>query len=927
MMTQPTPLAPERLKSELNVNGTYIDITDDVRGEAGITIGRGRKNEAGKTNTTCDFTINNHDGVYSDRNPLSPYFGLLGRNTLFRQSVPGYSYLRTERTTAAHARRSDAASLDITGDIDIRIECQWASYSEVPLAAKWDNTGQRSWALYTNADKDLIFAWSTDGSSGTVTALASVPIPVADGERLALRYTLDADNGAGSQTHTMYYSDRIDGDWTIISQFNNGTPTSIFSSTATLDVGNIPALIIGSTSAIGRTYRFELRNGINGTLVADPNFSELVDTEEIFPDSFANWSLLFGASIIPSSTRCVVEIPTWPQEWDNTGNDIWTPVQGAGIFRRVSAGSNKPLNSVLYRQIEASNPLYHWPLNEGTLSVEGSPAVGDTTMKVVNGHAAWGSTEIAAWIEPSVGADDGGELSLDAEVLMTDTGQWTFDSTFRMGTDVLTTYTLRGSAPATATTARTDWVLTVNGIANTVALSRTSVQPDTSSTSNVSTEAIVLDNAVVHHIRLNVSDGPGNDVDWEIIVDGTILDMGTTSIAGLWQTFRKIEIRSVGSSSEPNGLSNLAVWNTTPGSLVYYAAYAGWAGETVAARIERLCSEQNIEFTLIGEANDTPRVGPQLIDSFLNLLDEAVKVDLGVLFEPRYIFGIGYRTRESLYNQTESSTLQLDYSLGHLSGSVRPLEDDLPLLNDSKVTRVNGGFSRVVLESGRLSIQEPPNGVGVYDEAIDVIAEVDAQCLEIAGHRLLLGTWDEARYTALLVELNRTVWLNSTALSQRALDIDIGDPITLDNVLSPPMPPDLVELLAQGSTEFMDNFRWRIGWNTVPGGPYKVATVDGEERVCGDLDMVLASDATSTATSLFVESVSGSQQWATPLDDAESADDFPMPAYVGGELVTITDADDSDPQELTVVRSVNGIVKAQTTGTVIEVAQPARVGW
>lgn len=72
------------------VNGAWTNITTAVRVEDGITIQRGRQDEQGSLGPgTCTMTLNNVDGRFSPRNPLGPYYGSIGRNTLVRVSMGG----------------------------------------------------------------------------------------------------------------------------------------------------------------------------------------------------------------------------------------------------------------------------------------------------------------------------------------------------------------------------------------------------------------------------------------------------------------------------------------------------------------------------------------------------------------------------------------------------------------------------------------------------------------------------------------------------------------------------------------------------------------------------------------------------------------------------------------------------------------------
>jgi len=77
---------------ELFIQGTWVDITSYVMTRDGlqrISIFRGQADEGNRTDPgRCTFQLNNRDGRFSPRNPVSPYYGLIGRNTPIRVSVP-----------------------------------------------------------------------------------------------------------------------------------------------------------------------------------------------------------------------------------------------------------------------------------------------------------------------------------------------------------------------------------------------------------------------------------------------------------------------------------------------------------------------------------------------------------------------------------------------------------------------------------------------------------------------------------------------------------------------------------------------------------------------------------------------------------------------------------------------------------------------
>jgi hypothetical protein len=136
------PAAPLDARAELDLNGTWTDITSDVYQRdtgSGITISRGRADElTGGTAGTLALELNNRTGNYSPRNPLGAYYGIFGRNTPVRVSVPALEpSLRCENDALSGAACPDSAALDITGAIDIRIDARLSSYMPCILASKW----------------------------------------------------------------------------------------------------------------------------------------------------------------------------------------------------------------------------------------------------------------------------------------------------------------------------------------------------------------------------------------------------------------------------------------------------------------------------------------------------------------------------------------------------------------------------------------------------------------------------------------------------------------------------------------------------------------------------------------------------------------------------------------------------------------------
>lgn len=82
------PTDPLAVLVELLIGGVWTDVTSDVYLRSPITITRGHADEGARVDAgKCSLQFNNRQGKYSPRNPNSPYFGLIGRNTPVRVTV------------------------------------------------------------------------------------------------------------------------------------------------------------------------------------------------------------------------------------------------------------------------------------------------------------------------------------------------------------------------------------------------------------------------------------------------------------------------------------------------------------------------------------------------------------------------------------------------------------------------------------------------------------------------------------------------------------------------------------------------------------------------------------------------------------------------------------------------------------------------
>lgn len=896
---------------EIYVNGAWLDITADalVR-EGGITVSRGRQDEGDRTDPSeCTFTLNNRNGGYSPRNPLSTLYGQIGRNTPVRVSIAeGTTFLSVPGVNNAltGASTPDTAALDITGDLDIRFDARldnWVtsgSLDSVDLIGKFTTTGnQRSWMLQSRDGRPR-FEWSTNGTA-VVAAHCSVEPPIPPGRRQAWRVTLDVNNGLGGYTVGFYYAATLSGSWTLLEEIvtTSGT-TSIFNSTSTVRVGDATDLFF--RKPLGEVYGAEIRNGIAGSVVANPDFTIQTPGASSFADSTGKtWTRLSNSVITNRRVRFTGEIPSWPSEWDLTGNDVWVSVSAAGISRRLGQGQSS-LASTLRRGLTAATatvpPIAYWPLEDGERAESISSAIGDRPMSII------GTPDLASFTgflasAPIPVMGTGGFYGRVPAYTITGQTQVRWLLAVPAGGAIAGQPIIR----FTTTGSLVRWEL-VYGTGGTLRLFGYNGDGSATVDSGAISYAV---NGQLLRVTIGLTQSGGN-VNWEFATMSATTGAGfVTSGTANTQTVGRVAYIWV---APDRGLTGTAIGHVSIQAAVT-SVYdlddetRGWFRESAGARIRRLCMESGIPVAVTGGGT---LMGEQLPDALLELIQDAADADGGVLTELRSQLGYGYGHRAGRYNQPVS--LALDYTQGHVAPPFRPVDDDSELQNDIIVTRTGGGSARAERETGPNSVLAPPAGAGRYDGgSVTLNLPRDLHAVDQAGWRLHLGTWDEQRYPTLTIDL-----LRNPGLIEEVAALDSGDRITIAGLPSW-VSFGLADLVVDGYAERFNSFEWTWTANCSPARPFDVA-VYGTSRY-GTAGSQLNSSATSSTASLSVATTSG-PRWTT------DAGEMPFDIIVGGERMTVTAiSGTSSPQTFTVTRSVNGVVKAHSSGAAVELYQPA----
>lgn len=914
------PADPLPLHGELRIAGVWVDISKDIRLDEQIVItGRGTANEVTSLpSAVCAFKLNNgiskvvatagQVGVYSNRNPNSPYFGLLPQNTPFRAYVEDssvrYEAWPNTGPGVAYIETADKAVLDLTGDLDIRIDMEMLSWTPqaadaIVLASKYLTTGdQRSWLVRLMQTGRINLAWSTDGTlAARIDVSSPEPLPLANG-RQAVRVTLDVNNGAGGYTVTWYTAPTIGGSWTQFAQtVTTAGTTSVHSGSGALTVGGLSGNVTSGFTVVpdyayGRWYGFELRNGIAGTLVADLDPTGRTPGDTTWSDGLGtpNTWTLFGdtGEVTTGNRRFVGEIAQLPVEWDTTGTDVYARVQANDITRRLTQGADA-LHSALYRFIgsdaaQLGELTGWWPLED---------TAGSTQAAGVIGPAA-ALTDIQFGADPLLPSVDGvaeftstSSLLSGTCVLSAAASSQTFTYLYAIGTRPAgenVVFHVRGNG-----TMRRWEIL----LGNTTTRLRSYDVDGTLQVDDAFTDSLA---PTANYIIMSLSiEQDGSNVDWELRAADVEVGGGFGgSLSGTYAgSVGRFTSWVTGTATNLVGLKLAQIFvgrNISDFSLYttdFYSAALAFVGELAGERLRRIAAAEGVAMQVVGPGLDTEPMGPQRSAKVFEIFEECARVDGGRLFTPREFLGYRYRTGLSLLNL---DGLSLSYSDKELSGELRPVEDDQVLRNDVTASKPTGSEGHSVRETGPKGVAT----VGRYQTTISYNPEHDERLAGLAQRATHIGTWDEARYPSVQVNLERINFTSSAALTAAAAALDVGDFFRLTG-LPAWLPPDDVELLVQGARERLGGKTWEIVWNASPYGPYRVNDLTLSElsvyRAAAS-NTALAVDVTSGATSMVIVTPTG-RMWRR--SSGAPAGTFPLdvnlhPATLtkGGEVCTVS---------------------------------------
>lgn len=878
----------------LSTVNVWEDITPYVQFEDKVRITRGLQGTSGRSDfSRAYFTLDNTDGRFSLRNPNGAYHGALQRNSGTRISkaygakalqLQGYVAVEGTDMVGDCIRTPSTLANAVTGDFDLRMDLEPEAWRQTQsLAGISSPGGRRSWDVYLDADARLHLRWTPLAGSPETHVVSTVPVP--QGARQSIRIAFDMNDGSGNSVTTFYTASTFNGTWVQL-----GAPvtaaggTSIRYRGGMLCVGHVGS--IGLRGFHGRIFNFELRNSIGGTLVSDIDFTALTNGTKSFTDSNSNMWIPVGNAVVSNRHyRFHGEHSSWPTAWDPTGNWIYVATTGAGVQKRLERG---PATGSAMRRHNtlgiAQNPgfdyqqgtsIAYWPMEDKKNSFQCASALSSRPHLEIYGSPkfeAFSNFNESDSLPDLNGAKFSGRI-IESDPLVCDV---------RFMLDV----SEDGAAPTVGANFLTLWGSGVQDMfrlyysaANTW---KWELYPEENLESGVpgvvSADIPVTTVGEKMHVRVRVAQNGGNV---EVLVDarntaGEDLGGAFGATVTTFGSVYRVQVNDDDTAQNTGiGMGHLAIYGST--GTDWEAPINAWHYETAAARVQRICAEEQLQFRLTGDADTSAFLGYQTNGSPQEIMSSAAVSDFGYLVDPLDAFGVEYRTDRSIMSQ--DPRLTLSYESGDLSNELLPVDDDSYIVNSATASRGDAGSATFILEEGDLSVQAPPYGVGTYADSQSYSLAHEGQCVDIASWMVHQGTLDEEHYPRISVALeNRRIAASPTKI-EAILGLDIGQRVDITD--TPDFLParDIRQIII-GYEEWFDQFQHQFSLNTIPERIFEVARYSDSSRF-DTAGSELYADVSSSATSISVDTTRG-PVWS--IDPAA----IPIDLDVDGELMRVT---------------------------------------
>lgn len=362
---------------------------------------------------------------------------------------------------------------------------------------------------------------------------------------------------------------------------------------------------------------------------------------------------------------------------------------------------------------------------------------------------------------------------------------------------------------------------------------------------------------------------------------------------------------------------HLLVTSGVSESLQTYAmlnAINAYPGETTADRIVRIMAGRAIPIEILGDTTRAIQMGQQRPGTVQDQLKEIRQTEFGLIFESPDGRGLRLALRNYLQDQANSPALSLTYP-ADIGPGMAELSTTLELYNTIIATDRSGISATATEPNGRYGTADPPAGSGVVDKEIKVNLNNPADVAQIANLALRYHQ-QVTRFDTITIDLDANPGLRTAVEAA-----DVGKFIRLSGRTPDPL---LLMIVRVGGRTMLT--RHLVTFDVVPGDVFATGQYTATERYDSD-SVTLASGITTTGTTLTF-TLAKDESFAT------SATTLPYDIMIEGERITIpvggmaarTGTGPWSQVATGVTRSVNGVVKAQSAGAQVRIADYGRWG-
>jgi len=359
----------------------------------------------------------------------------------------------------------------------------------------------------------------------------------------------------------------------------------------------------------------------------------------------------------PLSTRFVGEVVAWPPRWDVSEADRWVALEAAGVLRRLGV-PGRPLQSApeRYFLLNFTQVLY-WAMHGGGELTGAAPVttqfgrLSGSPFTPISGDVKFGAGHLAEWLPPGLAIDQAATISAGVSGMLQESPSWSLVHARRGdgGGSGPSVVDIRGNTEEGGN----QWIITFTPSPTyTVEVQLNHNGSFVDSWGPTAVPQLGDDRMHVVHFRPNQV---GSSVAWFLWVDGgapvmsgTVPNQDLTGVGAIRHSY------TPGTARVPLAIGQWVITESAVDQDEVNDAYRGHFGETAGNRAVRLCSEEGVILTTVGDLDACTPMGPQRPLRLLELLSECATAEaagarLPILTETRDSLGLTFRTRQSFY--------------------------------------------------------------------------------------------------------------------------------------------------------------------------------------------------------------------------------------------------------------------------------------